>query len=275
MRLLPSRLSWCYAKGMERKFCWRPDSPSEKDWPASRILKATPPLALPETVRLNYLILTILDQGKLGSCVANALAQAIRASLFRVGVISPALPSRLALYRYARDVLGTPQEDSGSTFRGMLDVCRKLGYGPEAVWPYDDGPDKFKLMPSSAYQRQAHDQVGGLIYYRIDSMGEQRLNDIRTALADKYVVVFGTDVTTDFAGYNPDSQPLPAPRDGDQILGGHGLCLAEYGPGYFGGPNSWGIDYGDRGWFRMSPEYIKADCSRDFWIIGAAVNFSE
>jgi len=260
---------------MERKFCWRPDSPSEKDWPASRILKAVRPLALPESVRLNYLISTILNQGGLGSCVANALAQAIRASLLRVGTISPALPSRLALYRYARDVLGTPQEDSGATFRGALDACRKLGYGPETAWPYDDGPDKFKLLPSSAYQRQAHDQVGGLTYYRINATGDDRLNAIRTALADKRVVVFGTDVTTDFADYNPGSAPLPAPKDGDRILGGHGLCLAEYGPGYFGGPNSWGINYGDNGWFRMSLEYIAADCSRDFWIIDAAMNFSE
>jgi len=260
---------------MERKFLWKPDVPSSKDWPASRILKVVQPAALPETASLRYLVPTILDQGGLGSCAPNAVVQAIHTALLRIGVINPAFTSRLFLYYYARQILGTPTEDSGSRFRDLLDVCRRLGFCPETAWPYDDGPDRFKLPPSAAAQRLAHDQVGGLVYYRIDSTEDQRIHDIKTAIADKRVVVFGTDVTPAFQGYTADSKPLSPPTSGDTILGGHGLCLAEYGPDYAGGPNSWGEAYGDRGWFRMEWDYILADCSNDFWIIDTAPDFLE
>jgi hypothetical protein len=258
-----------------RKFNWRRDPSSSKDWSARRLLKTVQPLALPESVSLSYLIPSILDQGGLGSCAANALAQAIRAALLRVGSINPPIVSRLMLYYYARAIDNEQSVDAGTNFRNLLDVCRKLGVAPEMCWPYDDGSIVFKIPPSAAAQRLANDQIGGLTYYRIDSDGEDRLHDIRTAIVNKHLVVFGVQVTETFAVFGSSAPPIPLPKDGESFLGGHGLALAEYGPGYFGGPNSWGTGYGVNGWFRMTPEYLASDLAGDFWVIDTSVDFSE
>lgn len=262
-----------------RKFCWRPDPPSTKDWPARFLVtkaQAFQP-SLPTVVRLNNQIVDILDQGKLGSCAANALAQAIRAGLIQRGTPTSqaVLASRLYLYYMARAADGVQSVDSGTCFRRMLDAARRVGYPPERFWAYDDSPEQFKAKPDAAAVRAAFDQIEGLTFHRLDSTGVQRSFDLRTLLAGGYVIVFGTIVSDRFASFGPDSPPLDPPGAGETILGGHGLLLAGYGQGYFEGPNSWGPSYGRRGWFRMTDAYIENWRSTDFWVLDTVTPFSE
>lgn len=262
---------------MERKFLWHPDPPSVKDWRAEPIIKAAVRQlpAIPAEVRLAALITAILNQGGLGSCAANAVDQAVHAAQVREGIVDAPYQSRLRLYRLAREILGDPRSDSGTSLRACFDVLRKRGFCPEAAWSYDDGPEKFKLMPPAEAERLSHDQIGEWGYYRIDSTGDRRLEEIRNAIAAGYCVVFGTQVSNKFVEYTADSPPLEAPTAAENILGGHGLTLAEYGPSYLGGPNSWGPGYGADGWFRMSPGYIVDSRSSDFWIVERVPNYSE
>ena len=78
--------------GMLRRFGWLPDPPSPKDHDAAPKLRTAGPL--PTSISLANQILSILDQGNLGSCVAQATAQALRASLVHQGVVVPTLASR-------------------------------------------------------------------------------------------------------------------------------------------------------------------------------------
>lgn len=261
----------------ERKFLWRPDPVDTRDWRAEPVLRAARVVkpTLSERLRLDALVPEILDQGSCGSCVANAVAYALRAAMIRTGGGLPPFASRLFLYYFARAVDGATEEDVGTYFRAAFKVIGRLGFCPETAWTYDDGPEKFKRMPSADATRLAHDQITGFGYRRIDSTGAQRCLDIRTALEARYLVVFGTQVSDKFAGWHAGDAPLPPPGDRETILGGHGLTLAGQGPGFFEGPNSWTEGYGDRGWFRMTDAYIEDPRSRDFWIVESVPNFSE
>jgi C1A family cysteine protease len=262
-----------------RKFGWIPDDDSKRplDWKAGALFAAHElPAARPETADLRHLIPTILDQGNLGSCVTNAGAQAVRAALIRAGNPHALLASRLFAYYYARAISpGDTSVDSGTQIRCFFDVIRKLGYCPEAFWSYDIA--KFTKMPSKEAFRQAIDQKTSIGYYRIDSVGQQRIADICTAVAAGYVVVFGTTVGLNFVTYTSSSPALVPPTDS---LGGHALCVVGYRPGPTPGSvdflivNSWGADYGDAGYCWMSDAYLAWEATRDLWIVEHAPDFA-
>jgi hypothetical protein len=262
---------------VERKFLWKPDPPSPKDWPAEPILRVARAVVLPERVRLDRLIVSVLNQGGLGSCGPNAVAQGLRAAMIRLGFPAPDLASRLFLYYFARAMTGTTQVDSGVYIRNLFDVIRKLGFCPETAWPYSDDPTTFKILPNAGAARLAFDQLGSLGYFRISSTGEQRVADVRAAIAAEYTVVFGTQVSNKFAEFNKASAPLKPPGPGETILGGHALLAAGYdlAADTFDIPNSWGPEYGIDGWCKFDSSYIADSRSGDFWIIETAPNFSE
>jgi hypothetical protein len=262
-----------------RKFLWRPDPPSQRDWPAQLLLakaQAFQP-SLPTAVRLEDQIVSILDQGGLGSCAANALAQALRAGLIQRGTPPEkiTLASRLYLYYMARATGNGTQFDSGTSFRSILDAARRVGYPAERLWTYDDGPEQFKLQPGVDAIRAAFDQIQGFAYHRLTSTGAQRSYDLRSLLAARYTVLFGTMVSERFQDYDAGASPLNPPSSSEAILGGHGLLLAGYGRGYFDGVNSWGPDWGRKGWFQITDAYIENWRSTDFWILDNVTPFSE
>jgi hypothetical protein len=261
---------------VERKFLWRPDPVDTRDWLAEPVLRAArlKLAAPPERAKFAYLVPQILDQGSLGSCASNATAYALRGAMLRLGAVSPPFASRLALYYFARAQDGATQEDSGTYLRAGFKVIGRIGFCSETAWSYDDGPEKFKRMPDAAAVRLGFDQITGFGYRRIDSTGAQRVADVRTALAARYLVVFGTQVSDKFARYQAGDPPLAPPGAGETILGGHALTLGGYGPGFFDVVNSWGL-WGDAGWCQMTDAYIADARSDDFWIVETAPNFSE
>jgi hypothetical protein len=225
----------------DRKFLWQPDPFKAKDFDASTLLQAVK--AVPSKYSLRRLILNILNQESLGSCVANAIAQAVRAAHVQMGVPIPLLLSRLFSYYFARATHGDTQLDKGTWLRACFDAIRILGFCPEAFWPYDI--TKFNQFPSALAARAAADQATAVGYYRITSTGDQRIRDIQAAIAANHCVVFGTQVSNKFAEFGEGSAPLDTPTSSETILGGHALTLAEYetlpsGTVVFHGPNSWG-----------------------------------
>jgi hypothetical protein len=261
----------------ERKFLWQPDPPSSKDWPAEPIMRAARAVVLPERVKLTRLIAGILNQGKLGSCGPNAVAQGLRAAMIRLGFAESPLASRLFLYYFARAMTGTTQVDSGVYIRNLFDVIRKIGFCPETVWPYSDDDVTYKILPGAGATRLAFDQLGSFGYYRISSTGGQRVADVRAAIAAEYTVVFGTQVSNKFAEYKRFSAPLEAPKPSETILGGHALLVGGYDlvTDDFDIANSWGPEFGEDGWCKFQSSYIADPRSSDFWILETAPKFLE
>lgn len=251
---------------------WKRSGPKPGDASARHLMRAG---AVPDTATCRSQILTILDQKRLGSCVANATAQACRASMVRQGAVNPPLGSRLWLYYLARAYDHDTANDDGTYGRNAFMALQQFGLPPEEAWPYTDEGVQFTVMPSPSAFMQAFDQsaCSSPRYYRLDQQGGARVDAVRQAISQGHCVVFGTGVTEDFCGQDQKGKIIHAPA-GQPLAGGHELVIAEYDQTSFGIVNSWSSDWADGGWCRFSYDYIAWDGSDDFWIVDTSVPFS-
>lgn len=256
-----------------RKLGWFPDPhkrPGERqDDDAAASLKAS---AVPESASVEEFS-RIIDQGHLGSCVANAVAQAVHVSHKRAGVKEAKLLSRLFLYFFARSYHGATKEDEGTYIRFAFSALNKFGFCAEELWSYDDGSEKYKRMPSTVAIMGAYDQRSPTVYRRIYEDGDERLAIIRQAIAAGHAVVFGTDVSIAFTENRLGSEPI-LPPTGEPIAGGHAMCVVGYDKSRFRVANSWGASWGDGGYCNFSPKYLAWPNTRDLWIVESAPKYS-
>lgn len=226
-----------------------------------------------------------IDQGGLGSCTANAVAQAIRADqLQQVPNPDDEVPfmSRLFGYYFARACDHNTGVDTGAQIRNVFRSINTFGFPPEWVWPYDDSsaPNAlFAKMPSADAMRMAFDQRltaekfnrQTVIYRRIMTTGEQRKEEVKRAIAANKLVVFGTDVSEEFCNDATANHGNPIePPIGKAIAGGHAMVWGGYDED---GPytlNSWGTTFGDGGWFQMTWSYVTWSRTNDLWIVERA-----
>jgi C1A family cysteine protease len=209
-----------------------------------------------------------MDQYQLSACVGNATVESVEL-LNNIAGYKPTPLSRLFVYNTARILNNNLDKDEGTYIRSAFDVLSRFGVCDEYLWPYDEA--KVFTSPSILAQRQA---VGHRIhsYYRIDSNGQDRINDIVTALNAKHPVVFGTLVTGAFQQVT-DRTPLPCPGANDKILGGHAMVIVGYLGGNFLVKNSWGPDWGSHGLCLMTPDYITWANTWDLWVPTLGIDF--
>ena len=228
-------------------------------------------------------LVTIIDQGALGSCTCNSTAQIIHAAMVASGLDpSTEFFSRLFAYYLARLEDGNQATDSGSQNCTVLDAACRMGFCPESVWPYDIG--KFSVKPPAEAVWAAYDQRGkvDLNYHRIDTVtGSALLKVMKQALTAGSLFNFGTPVTEDFCsgnvGGSPDHAAFP-PVDGKGIAGGHSMTACGYDDTLalpvFKIANSWGKDFGDNGFCYFDESYMTWYETSDMWICTLAPRFS-
>lgn len=261
---------------------YRPDTVDARDHDALKAIHtSTPPLSVPRSIYTKT-----LDQGGIGSCTCNAAAQAIRAAELRALVgtgmsiedaqAAVAFMSRLFPYYFARAISHETKFDAGTFIRFVFQVLNTFGFCSEAMWSYVDDGAKFAKMPSSAAVRAAYDQclaaAGDAVvhYARIASTGNARVLDVKRALADEHLVVFGVQVTEAFCADMTANggRPMAPPKPTDKIAGGHAMVWGGYNGDDFDTLNSWGPNFGHGGWFKFSAEYVVA--ASDLWIVQRA-----
>jgi C1A family cysteine protease len=249
-----------------------PKGPGDKvDFDAGAKLRAGP---IPPRASNRHLVVDILDQGGLGSCVANAVMQAIRASQIMNGALTPPpLGSRLWTYYLARAYTNEQLEDNGTFIRNAFAALVKWGFPPESVMPYTDQGDEFRRMPRPFVFREAYDQRTPTEYLRIFETGAARVLAVKRALSQGFLVCFGTDVSNRFAGNDLGRGPV-LPPIGEPIAGGHAMVLVGYDGDSFDVVNSWGDGWGDRGYWTMSADYLAWERTRDCWIVQSSPQYS-
>lgn len=241
---------------MSTGFIPEPDNPAHWDF-----RKITLSQKLPETIDLRPFSSPRHDQGATGTCVAQAAVKALEVLRIKQGLSHFDL-SRLAVYYLARELMTPPRTkvDSGTYVSLAFDVIRRFGVPPEADWPWD--LSKMHTSPSWAAMRAARPyRVSS--HFRIRSKGVTRVKDVQQALRAGYPVVFGTAVGKNWHDYKRGSAPLGVPQ---KKTGNHATVLLGWDGKHFIGENSWGMRWGEDGFYYMTTNVISSSQSSDFWV---------
>lgn len=250
-----------------RGFGWLPDYSDHRDLDAARFLarlEGEPP----DEWSNKDLVPDILDQGADGTCVANALAYAVRAAQYRdSGTLQPIL-SRKFLYWASRRMHGGEHVDGGTYIRSAIKALHRVGVPRESVFPYVEPVNE---TPTMRAINAAYDQRLGGVYRRITTTGYARVQDVKKALVMRNLVVCGTTVNQAFTQL--DSDRIVGPM-ADSPVGGHAMAIIGYHGDVFHWVNSWGYEWGAGGFFYSSADLVAWPETRDLWIIECAPQYS-
>lgn len=243
-----------------RTYGWIPDLPDHRD----HLLQISElPLELPSKVDLHANCPPVYDQGSLGSCTANALAGAFDFERQRQK-LQFLNPSRLFIYYNERVIEGNVSTDSGAMLRDGMKSIAKQGACPEAMWPYLT--DQFQEKPTAAcYANGA--QHTAVQYSRV----AQTLAGMKSCLAAGYPFVFGFTVYESFeSDAVAQTGAVPMPNASEGVLGGHAVMAVGYNDASqrFLVRNSWGTQWGLKGYFTMPYAYLTdPNLADDLWTI--------
>lgn len=259
------------------KFGWVKDAPDHRDVVYSAPLGMLK--SLPKKIDLRDGLDAPYDQGRIGSCTANAIAAAIQFDRRKMNQSPDFVPSRLFIYYNERAMEKTVAIDNGAQIRDGVKSINRLGVCPEAMWSYSDTPANehnnvfpsgakaVEKPPSSVYDQAAKHTL--MSYSRIS----RSLSQFKGCLASGYPFVFGFTVFQSI--YGADGQPLahvPMPSENDENIGGHAVLAIGYDDAShsFLIRNSWGPNVQDHGHFWMPYAYLlDSNLSSDFWTLRA------
>ena len=152
---------------------WMRDLPDPRDHVYSAPLAMLQ--ALPTTVDLAPTF-PVYNQGRIGSCTANALAGALQFDRVKSGQSPDFIPSRLFIYYNERVIEGDPSNDGGAQLRDGIKSLQQKGVCPENEWSYDDTPAAYPRGPVSSWLKAGHvpatdllQRCGSLLHHRLST----------------------------------------------------------------------------------------------------------
>lgn len=237
-----------------------PGIPSAKDY------RAVPRLAggLPRQVDLRADCSPIEDQGRIGSCVANAACGALEFQHKKLG--QPQVPmSRMFVYFNARRMRNTVDRDSGLIISEGMASLLAYGAPDEARWPYV--AENFAAEPAPELYGEAMKNQPAE-YARVE-----RGDGVLGAVANGYPVVFGISLPMRCFAEGGASGLIPeaTAEEYRTATGGHSMLIVGYDldKKTYLLRNSWGKDWGEAGYARIPFSVVEAASQpNEFWILG-------
>ncbi|MCR3760276.1 C1 family peptidase [Clostridium felsineum] len=232
---------------------------------------------IPSSADLRKQYAPIQDQGKLGACTAFSACSVLE---YLLGIKDKL--SELYFYYEERKLDGDVQDDNGSTIARSAEIATTVGTCLESLCPYDI--DKFKDVPTAAMDLDAKKHKA-IKKYKITS-----IKDLLYCVGVlKKPVLIGVDVYDSFEDIGHDGY-VQLPKQGEELLGGHAINIcgyfykkngiieeikenvqkyfeaSNYENLYFIARNSWGEDFGDKGYIYIPAKFLQK-YSHDWWHI--------
>jgi C1A family cysteine protease len=243
-----------------------PDSTRLLNWAKDRVdnrdyLFSASQLGIQPKVDLRPFCTPVEDQGNIGSCTGCAITSAVEILLRKKGRNLEL--SRLFVYYQERLLEGTIRIDAGAYLRSGIKATYTWGAPRESLWAYNTRLFAVK-PPQLAYTEALGRKITR--YERCNTF-----DSVKQALSEGYPVVAGFMVYQSFlSAATTRTGVMPYPRPTERQLGGHAVCLVGYDEArkVFIAKNSWGIRWGDRGYFYMPYQVIQNTMmSSDLWVI--------
>lgn len=207
---------------------------------------------LPVNVDFSHYLPKIHVQGKLGSCTGQAITAAMEIVLAKENF--KILLSPLYVYYNERKLTGAVKESIGATLADGLRAVCMWGACKEKTWPYSDNKVKYKMKPSQVAYNEARrfTNLDSILHSQVS----YSLMAIKSILAKQVPVVFGVYIYKSFEKAKNGRVPIPSLEE--KVLGGHALVFVGYDDEKqeFKFANSWGSEWGDRGFGYLSYDYV-------------------
>lgn len=282
--------------GLSKKgFGWIPDYPDFRDYteetkdireilaptglPAGPRVRGRKRAGPPAAVDLREWASSVEDQGALGACTAQAGAGVIE-YYERKSFGRHVDASRLFLYKVTRNLMKM-KGDTGAYLRQTMGAMVLFGVPPEAYWPYTDDEQAFDKEPPAFCYAFAQNYKT-IKYYRHDPPGIARpqvLERLKTYLSAGHPAMFGFTVYSSIEQAAATGR-IPYPSAREKIEGGHAVAAMGYDDKLTiknkdGGEtkgallirNSWGPDWGEKGYGWLPYEYLLRGLAEDFWSV--------
>jgi C1A family cysteine protease len=240
----------------KHSYGYLPDPKDERDF----IYSIEAPVELPTEVDNRVYTTPVRDQGNLGSCTGFSMTVGLREFMTKVEGKYTTRFSPLYLYYKERELEDSIDEDAGAYIRDGLKVLKNIGCCRESYWPYK--VEEFKTKPSVTADQNCLERYKIKSYTRLNN-----LIQIKTALHNKQGVVLGFTVYDSFEEIGDDGI-MPMPKWNERKLGGHAVFCVGYSDTnqWLIVKNSWGTEFGDKGYFYMPYEYVEKGFNvSDIW----------
>lgn len=205
----------------------------------------------------------VADQGADNSCVAYAVAAGLYA---RMGVEghTQVMPSRKALWYWARHMRGNGRHNVGVAPVDMFLAISEIGYPPESEWPLDQPRDRRPDQRAMRLAADQHDAECG----RVTGSGDERRAEVQLALACLYPVAL--TIRSDDA-YATQRSGVWEPGGG--YLGFHEVLAVSYTTRGVLTIGSYGTSHGRAGYTLIPWDVmLDEDLVRDLWAIRLALS---
>ena len=244
-----------------------PSKNTEKDWCLDHAMNAgiiTSPLTPVPLIDLRETWWKVGDQAETGSCVGWASTDSVfRWHMVKAGKIKKTdkLSVRYVWMASKETDVFTQYptsfiEGDGTSLKAALDIARKYGLVFEDVVPFD-GSSMYKGDTTTFYALASKLKISS--YFNLFSKNRSVDNVLQwkkwiEASGGPILTCLGVDKTWD--EIKPDG--ILSKYQSNTIRGGHAVSIVGYNEIGLIIRNSWGADWGDKGFAYATPEYAKA-----------------
>lgn len=269
-----------------KSYGYIPDIPDVRDFNVRDVHQELPNtlevypvgMELPKIVDNRKWCAPVENQGSLGSCTAHA-AVSMFEYMQKKAEGKHVDGSRLFVYYNTRRHAGFPtNEDTGSYIRSTIKAIVMNGIPEEKRYPYII--NNFRNKPPEDIYSDAQN-FKATKYVRLDDTQDGLVERMKSFVAHGYSINFGFGVYDCINDVSSKTPIIPFPAKTEKMQGGHAVTIVGYDndapsrnnrdknetKGAFLCQNSWGTNWGNKGFFYIPYKYFETGLAVDVWTI--------